>query len=389
MKIRLFYHSLLSDWNHGNAHFLRGTVKELMRRGHDVKVFEPRNGWSLQNLQAEHGDAPLKRFAEAYPGLRSVRYHLDELDLERALRGADLVIVHEWSDHALVRSIGELRRRRKFVLLFHDTHHRLVTQREAMRAYALENYDGVLAYGRVLAELYVKEKLARRVWTWHEAADAEIFQPDPDAEKEGDLVWVGNWGDEERTDELYEFLIKPVRELGLNAAVYGVRYPEEARAKLADAGIEYRGWLPNFAVPAVFARYRVTLHVPRRPYVEALPGIPTIRPFEALACGIPLVCSPWKDSEHLFTPGKDFLVARDGKQMRRHLEALMRDGSRRRRLAAHGLKTICARHTCAHRVDELLAIHERIRAELAAEARVRAPVALKPSLAIGKVALSA
>lgn len=389
MKIRLFYHSLISDWNHGNAHFLRGIVRDLIDRGHDVKVFEPREAWSVQNLVAEHGDEPIRRFAEAYPGLKSVRYDLADLDLERALRGADLVIVHEWNDHALVRAIGELRRRRKFVLLFHDTHHRLVTQREAMRAYSLADYDGVLAYGRVLAELYVKEKLARRVWTWHEAADAELFRPRPEVEKEGDVVWVGNWGDEERTEELHEFLIAPVRALGLKAAVYGVRYPAAARATLADAGIEYRGWLPNFEVPAVFARFRVTLHVPRRPYVQALPGIPTIRPFEALACGIPLICSPWKDSEHLFTPGDDFLVARDGRQMQRHLAALLRDGARRRRLATHGLKTIRGRHTCAHRVDELLAIHERIRGERAAPKKVGVPLALKPGLPIGRVALSA
>lgn len=389
MKIRLFYHSLVSDWNNGNAHFLRGVVRELMQRGHDVKVFEPRNGWSVQNLLCEHGDEPLTRFGRAYPGLKSMRYHLDELDLERALRGADVVIVHEWSDPGLVRSIGELRRRRKFVLLFHDTHHRLVTQRDAMRAYDLENYDGVLAYGRVLAELYVKEKLARRVWAWHEAADTHMFKPLPDIEKEGDLVWVGNWGDDERTEELEEFLIKPVAALGLKAAVYGVRYPAEAQSKLAAAGIQYRGWLPNFEVPDAFARFRMTVHVPRRPYVEALPGIPTIRPFEALACGIPLVCSPWKDSEHLFTPGSDFLLAQDGRQMQRQLSALLRDGARRRRLSTQGLKTILARHTCAHRVDELLAIHARIVSEIAPVKRIRTPLALEPAIPAGRVALSA
>lgn len=79
----------------------------------------------------------------------------------------------KWNSHDLVRRMGELRRRRggRFRLLFHDTHHRLVTQPAAMRAYTLEHYDGVLAYGRVLSELYTREGLARHVWTWHEAAD--------------------------------------------------------------------------------------------------------------------------------------------------------------------------------------------------------------------------
>ncbi|HYZ63211.1 MAG TPA: glycosyltransferase, partial [Acetobacteraceae bacterium] len=148
--------------------------------------------------------------------------------------------------------------------------------------------------------------------------------------------------------------------LGLAATVHGVRYPDAARAALADSGIEYRGWLANFRAPEAFARHLMTVHVPRRPYVEALPGIPTIRVFEALACGIPLVSAPWEDREGLFTPGLDYLVARDGAEMRAHLRALVADGELRAELVAHGLATVRARHTCAHRVDELLRIVERV-----------------------------
>src|SRR5205085_3715375 len=100
----------------------------------------------------------------------------------------------------------------------------------------------------------------------------------------------------------------------------------------------------------------VTLQGPRGPYARALPGIPTIRPFEAMACGIPLVSSPWNDAEHLFRAGTDFLVARDGAEMRRTLAALLADDSLRLTLAERALQTIRARHTCSHRVDELLAI---------------------------------
>ena len=57
MKIVLFYHSLVSDWNHGNAHFLRGVATELIDRGHDVHIYEPANSWSRENLVAEYGDA--------------------------------------------------------------------------------------------------------------------------------------------------------------------------------------------------------------------------------------------------------------------------------------------------------------------------------------------
>jgi spore maturation protein CgeB len=100
----------------------------------------------------------------------------------------------------------------------------------------------------------------------------------------------------------------------------------------------------------------VTVHVPRRPYVEALPGIPTIRPFEALACAIPLISAPWDDAEELFRAGRDYLVARDGEEMALRLREVLDDAGLAAELRRSGLETIAARHTCAHRVDELLEI---------------------------------
>jgi spore maturation protein CgeB len=187
-----------------------------------------------------------------------------------------------------------------------------------------------------------------------------MFRPMLGQPRAGDLVWIGNWGDEERSAELHEYLLEPVRALDLRATVYGVRYPEAARRSLAGAGIAYGGWLPNYQAPAVFGRYAVTVHVPRRPYVKALPGIPTIRVFEALACGIPLVCAPWEDCEGLFEPGADYLVAADGDQMREQLRAVLHEPQRAAALAQHGRRTILARHTCAHRVDELLGIYAEL-----------------------------
>ena len=361
MRVVMFCHSLVSDWNHGNAHFLRGVCTELLARGHEVDVYEPADAWSVSNLVAEHGEQPLADFAAAYPQLRSRRYASGSLDLDAVLEDAALVLVHEWNDHGLVKRIGEHRHANgHYRLLFHDTHHRSVTEPQSMAAYDLRHYDGVLAFGSVIRDLYRRHGWCERAWTWHEAADTRVFNPLPRTDYDGDLVWIGNWGDEERTAELHEFLLDPVRELGLQARIHGVRYPEHALAALEAAGVVYGGWLPNYEAPKVFARYGVTVHVPRRPYVQALPGIPTIRVFEALACGIPLVSAPWDDCEGLFEPGVDFLVARDGREMREHLRAVLHEPALADALAAHGRKTIEARHSCAHRVDELLAIHGEI-----------------------------
>ncbi|MFN7139967.1 MAG: glycosyltransferase [Limisphaerales bacterium] len=358
MRILMFYHSLLSDWNHGNAHFLRGIATELVSRGHEVRIFEPENSWSLNNLMAEHGEKPLRKFRSIYPRINSIRYDLSAFALENELDEADMVIVHEWSDHGLVKRIGRHRARHGgYKLFFHDTHHRMVTEPDSMAAYDLTNYDGVLAYGKILQEMYERRGNVSRAWTWHEAADTRVFKPLPAPAEKGDLVWVGNWGDDERTAELQTFLINPVSELELKARIHGVRYPEEAKMRLQEAGIEYAGWLPNFEAPRVFSEFKVTVHVPRRPYTKALPGIPTIRPFEALACGIPMISSPWDDVEGLFRPGRDFLIARNGEEMKRLLKLVLNEPDVAQSLTESGLETIRARHTCAHRVDELLAIH--------------------------------
>lgn len=361
MKVILFCHSLVSCWNHGNAHFLRGITAELQARGHDVIVYEPSDAWSVQNLLEERGRIAINDFHHAYPTLKSYRYQPADIDLDAALDGAHLVLVHEWNDYDLVRRIGQHRAARHgYRLLFHDTHHRALTDPEAMAAYELSHYDGVLAYGKVLRDMYLDRGWTSRAWTWHEAADTRVFYPREEARPAGDIVWIGNWGDEERTVELHQFLIEPIKRHPVAARVHGVRYPEIGRRALAHAGIEYAGWLPNYRVPEVFAQFRVTLHIPRRPYARALRGIPTIRPFEALACGIPMISAPWNDCEHLFTPGEDFLVAHNTVEVVRHLRALLHDKSMARELACHGRRTIVTRHTCSHRVDELLGIYREI-----------------------------
>ncbi|MBN9561465.1 MAG: glycosyltransferase [Alphaproteobacteria bacterium] len=366
MRIVVFAHSLVSCWNHGNAHFLRGITRELLARTHEVRVFEPVDGWSRVNLLADHGAAPFERFARDFPELRSTPYG-PEFDLTEATHGADLVIAHEWTDPSLVAALGRQRKRgARFTLLFHDTHHRGVSDPAALDALDLTGFDGVLAFGASLAEVYRKRGWGARAFVWHEAADTRLFRPPANEGVRAGAVWIGNWGDGERTRELREFLLEPVARAGLLLDVHGVRYPEDALASLVRFSARYHGWLPNARAPEVFARHMATVHVPRRYYANALPGIPTIRVFEALACGIPLLSAPWQDSEELFRPGQDYLVAKDGDTMHHHLRALTHDPGLRASLAASGLETIRSRHTCAHRVSELLRIVAQLREPVAA-----------------------
>jgi spore maturation protein CgeB len=360
MKFVLFCHSFVSCWNHGNAHFLRGVARELVRLGHHVAVYEPEDGWSRANALKDGGDAVLKEAAALVPGVALGTYHASTLDLDAALDGADVVLVHEWTDSEVVAQIGERRiAGGRFRLFFHDTHHRAITAPHELERLNLNGYDAVLAFGEVLSDVYRRRGWGRNVFVWHEAADTTLFQPMAHVAKDTDLVWIGNWGDGERSDELHEYLIEPIADLDLRARIHGVRYPDDVRTTLAVFGIAYDGWLPNHRAPTAFARARMTVHVPRRPYVEALPGIPTIRMFEALACGIPLISAPWNDAEKLF-PGGSYMAVRNGVEMKAALRLLGCDPQFAANLAATGLEAIRSRHTCFHRVNELLEILDRV-----------------------------
>jgi spore maturation protein CgeB len=360
MKCVLFYHAFTSCWNNGNAHFLRGLSRELGKLGHEVIVYEPADGWSRLNAIKDGGERTLGEVRGLFPFVDVRQYDLS-LDLDEALDGADLVLVHEWNPPELIAQIGRRRTQgTPFTLLFHDTHHRAVTAPGELARFDLDGFDGVLAFGEALREIYLKIGWASRAFTWHEAADTDLYRPLPPIEPNYDLVWIGNWGDDERSIELREYLIEPVAALRLRARVYGVRYPQTALETIAAAGLEYGGWLPAHRAPEEFARARVTIHVPRGPYARSLPGIPTIRMFEAMACGIPIVSSPWDDVEGIF-PAGTYLRAESSAGMTNALKLLLKDTDYAAEMNNAALRSVTNHHTCRHRAHELMHIADNIR----------------------------
>lgn len=365
-KLRIAYlaHSLRSDWNNGNAHFLRGLMRAMGEMGHGIVVFEPEHGWSFDNLSLEaNGPESLEEFARVYADLNIELYRAPDGDApfwQRALRGTDVVILHEWNPPALAHLLLDLRDSGGFRLLFHDTHHRASSSPEQIRLFGTDRFDGVVAFGNSLRDIYRNQFHLKRVWTLHEAADTGVFKPLPGTERRQDAVWIGNWGDDERSREICEFLLKPARRMrGRNFSIYGVRYPPHALAALESAAVRYGAYLPNLTAPVVYGESRITVHIPRQQYAKAMRGIPTIRVFEALACGIPLISAPWCDSEQLFGEG-DFLMASDANEMQDHMERLIENPELAEAQARRGLETVMARHTCRHRAEELTAICEEV-----------------------------
>ena len=362
-KLRLAYvlHSLRSDWNNGNAHFLRGLLREMTRLGHDVIALEEPAGWSETNLLLEErGAASLASFENTFPELHvAERPGGGAAELELALEGIDIVIVHEWNTPEVIAEILAVRDRLGFKALFHDTHHRASSSPAQIAQMQVERFDGVIAFGGSLRDIYRDRFGVAQVAVLHEAADTSIFFP-RNAEPQQDVCWIGNWGDDERAAEIREFLLAPASRMPERRfAIWGVRYPSDALEALRTAGVTYRGYLPNLDAPSVYAASRLTVHIPRQQYAAAMRGIPTIRVFEALASGIPLLSAPWDDTEELFRPD-DLRFVQTGKAMEDSMRELLQEPARAEAQAARGLATVLARHTCSHRAAELTDICEEV-----------------------------
>jgi spore maturation protein CgeB len=362
LRIAMFLHALTSDWNNGNAHFLRGLARALVAMGHTVVCWQEHEGWSQRNLiesEGARGSASLAQFSETYQELTIREHNRDREVLADALRSSDVAIVHEWNSPELVATLVDLAKHADCRMLFHDTHHRASSSPEQIRRMQIQAFDGVLAFGEALRNIYVDQFHVRRVWTFHEAADTTVFFP-AHVQKRADVIWVGNWGDEERTRELYEYLIVPASLLAdASWVVHGVRYPEKGRRALQEAGIHCGGYLANLDVVTAYRRSKVTLHIPRQQYGTAMPGIPTIRVFEALAAGIPLVSAPWADTEQLFRAG-DYLKVSNTRETVETLRKLLGDPAAAAAQAQQGLETVLERHTCRHRAEQLTSICEEI-----------------------------
>jgi spore maturation protein CgeB len=371
MNFAIFGHSIRSDWNHGNAHFLRGLMRALEELGHHASFYEAVNNWSVDNLRQEHGEAPLLDFASHFPNLRYNLYNPALLSnpqrlrswLLRTLASVDVALVHEWNDPALVVELGRMRRAGEFGphlhALFHDTHYRAYSEPEKMRALQLENYDAVLSFSPAITEIYRRDFGLPHVYTVHEAADPDLFRPLA-LPKEQDIVFIGNWGDNDRNETLEIYLLQPSNLLpDLRFAIYGVRYGAALLERFArDYHVQYRGWVANYRAPLVYAASKMSVHLPRQQYTSVVYGTPTIRVFETLACGLPLISLPWPDTDGLFCAGEDYLVVEDQAEMVAAMRQLAADPAARKKLGDSGRARILAHHTVRHRARQILGIVE-------------------------------
>lgn len=335
--------SLSSSWGNGHATTYRALLRSFAARGHDVLFLEHDAPW-----YAQHRDLPEPDFCE-------LRFYGGPDDLEAhalAIADADAVIVGSYVDQGI--AVGRfVQERAGGVTAFYDID-------TPVTMAALENGECSYLTSKLVAgyDLYLSftggpmlsriervhgSKAARALYC---SVDHRIHQPRQVA-KLWDLSYLGTYSPD-RQPTLERLLLEPARRNPqLRFAVAGPQYPREIAWPANVERFEHVGPADH---PAFYAASRFTLNVTRADMIEA-GWSPSVRLFEAAACGTPLISDAWAGLDRLFRPGEEILIAESAADVEAALTGLTAtEAADLGRAARH---RVLANHTADHRAADL------------------------------------
>ncbi|HZZ88343.1 MAG TPA: glycosyltransferase, partial [Caulobacteraceae bacterium] len=181
------------------------------------------------------------------------------------------------------------------------------------------------------------------------SVDVDAYRP-LQAPRRWDLSYLGTYSPD-RQPTLERLLVEPARRApDLKFCVAGPQYPPGLDWPLNVERLEH---VPPAAHPAFYAASRFTLNVTRADMIAA--GFsPSVRLFEAAACGVPIISDAWEGLDTLFRPGREIILAEDADTVLRALSD-MPDGERKR-IGSGARERVLAAHTAQHRAAELEAM---------------------------------
>lgn len=354
--------SITSSWGNGHATTYRALLRELARRGHDVLFLERDVPW-----YASHRDLPRPPWGrtELYTNLEDLADRF-----QRDVRDADLVVVGSYVPDgiAVARWVLSLAAGRT---AFYDIDTPITVRNldtgggEYLVPELVPRFDLYLSFtgGPLLDEL--RERWgARRPRALYCAADPDAHRPEP-REASWDLAYLGTYS-ADRQPALEKLMLEPARRCpAWRFAVVGPQYPAEIAW---PANVERREHLGPDAHRAFYSAQRYTLNVTRAEMVRA-GWSPSVRLFEAAACGTAIVSDPWPGLESFFRPGSEILVVRSAAEVVRVLRDLPDD--QRRAIGRRARARVLLEHTAAHRAEALEGWTRELAEEGAAARRTR------------------
>jgi spore maturation protein CgeB len=344
MKIVILGLSITSSWGNGHATTYRGLVRELEKRGHDVTFLERDQPWYASN----------RDLAEPPYGNTVLYGSIDELHDAHAdtVRDADLVIVGSYVPDGV--RVGEwVQDEAEGVTAFYDIDTPVTMAKmargdfEYLHPRQIPGYDLYLSFtgGPTLKRLQ-REYGSPRARALYCSVDPELYFPE-DAPLQWDLGYMGTYSDD-RQPTVNAFLLEPARRQPRGRfIVAGPQYPDTDRW---PANVTYQPHLPPAEHRAFYNSQRFTLNVTRKDMIAA-GWSPSVRLFEAAACGTPIVSDRWPGIESLLVPHQEILLVDRTADV---LEILRRTGEDERlRIAERARQRILAEHTAAHRAAEV------------------------------------
>jgi len=342
--------SITSSWGNGHATTYRALVKALARRGHQITFLERDVPWYASARDLAHP-----------PYCRTLLYRdLAHLDVIGAgpLRHADIVLVGSYVREGVAVGNWALAVAACPVVFYDiDTPVTLAKLAAGDHEYIdpalVGQYDAYLSFtgGPILDAIRAMgSPLAEPLYC---SVDPEVHAPLA-APRRWRLGYLGTYSSD-RQPTVASMLIEPAARLvDVRFVVGGSQYPAGIAWPRNIDRIEH---VAPVAHAAFFAAQDFTLNVTRSD-MRAAGYAPSVRLFEAAACGVPVISDVWDGLDTFFAIGREILVAEDAEAMVRILTQT--DERRRDGIAAAARAAVLARHTAHHRAEELEAIFEQV-----------------------------
>jgi spore maturation protein CgeB len=344
LRIVILGLSITSSWGNGHATTYRGLVRELSARGHDVLFLERDVEWyasSRDMPRPPHGRTFL------YRDLAELKHRFTA-----EIEDADLVILGSYVPQGV--EVGAwVTQVARGVTAFYDidtpvTLAKLARgEEEYLSAALIPQFQLYLSFtGGPTLERLEQEYGAQLARPLYCSVDPSLYRPEP-ASVRWDLGYMGTYSDD-RQPGLSRLMLEPARMWQEGRfAVAGPQYPKSIRWPRNVRRIEH---LPPSRHRRFYNSQRFTLNLTRADMVAA--GFsPSVRLFEAAACGTPIVSDYWDGIDTLFEPGREILIARSPADVLQWTRDLPE--SERLTLGERARSRVLSEHTAAHRAAEL------------------------------------
>jgi spore maturation protein CgeB len=342
LRLVVFGLTLSSSWGNGHATTYRALLKAFAARGHDITFFERNETWYADNRDLAEPD---------FCRLVLYKSKKDLTPLERIIERADAIILGSFV-HDGVGLAKKLRARGEGVTAFYDIDTPVTMAKLArgecdyLAPEVMAGFDLYLSFtGGSFLKRIERRYGVKRALPLYCSVDETLYRP-LTVKPRWDLSYIGTYS-ADRQPTLTRLLVDTARRRPqMRFAVAGPQYPDDI--DWPDNVERFEHVAPDDH-PAFYAASRFTLNVTRRDMIEAGYS-PSVRLFEAGACGCPVLSDAWDGLDTLFQPEREIIVCADTADA---LAALDMPEPSRRAIAKAYRRRVLAEHTGEHRAREL------------------------------------